>query len=181
MLWKAFRPAKVAFSYSNLQCRLFPCFLFYPITEHAILSFGPLCWGHVKTRSRFRGSPRKPETARVITCTFLFHNVTAGSVVGMPNQQCAVARRPRPGVNRTRSRLQERPKGAGTRPGGRRHGSHRCFLDPPPNPQMGRMRILSAGRRDLGRPAWDFDESVVNSSKVGGSRRTNGPGTPPPV
>ena len=152
MLWKAFRPAKVAFSYSNLQCRLFPCFLFYPITEHAILSFGLLCWGHVKTRSRFRGNPRKPETAREITCS-----------------QCAVARRPRPGVNRTRSRLQERPKGAGTTPGGRRHHSHRGFLDPPQHPQMGRMRILSAGRRDSGRRAWDFDESVVNSSKVGGS------------
>ena len=163
MLWKAFRPAKVACSYSNLQCRLFPCFLFYPITEHAILRFGPLCWGHVKTRSRFRGSPRKPEAAREI------------------NQQCAVARRPRPGVNRTRSRLQERPKGAGTTPGGRRHHSHRGFLDPPQNPQMGRMRILSAGRRDLGRRAWDFDESVVNSSKVGGSRDTNGPESPRPV
>ena len=164
MLWKAFRPAKVAFSYSNLQCRLFPCFLFSPITEHAILSFALPCWGHVKTRSRFRGSPRKPETAREITCS-----------------QCAVARRPRPGVNRTRRRLQERPKGAGTRPGGRRHGSHRGFLDPPQNPQMGRMRILSAGRRDLGRRAWDFDESVVNSSKVGGSLHTNGPRTPRPV
>ena len=163
MLWKAFRPAKVAFSYSNLQCRLFPCFLFYPITEHAILSFGLLCWGHVKTRSRFRGSPRKPETAWEI------------------NEQCAVARRPRPGVNRTRSRLQERPKGAGTRPGGRRHGSHRGFLDPPQNPEVDRMRILSAGRRDLGLGARPMAGSVVNSSKVEGVLNTNQAQTPPSV
>ena len=171
MLWKAFRPAKVAFSYSNLPCRLFPCFLFYPITEHAILSFGLLCWGHVKTRSRFRGSPRKPETARVITCTFLFHNVTAGSVVGMPNQQCAVARSATSRCEQDPRRIQGQPKGAGTTPGGRRHDSHRGFLDPPQNPQMGRMRILSAGRRDLGPPEWEMGESVLNSDKVGGVLR----------
>ena len=153
-------PPKSLFRTPTFNAGCFPAFWFYPITEHAILRFGLLCWGHAKTRSRFRGNPRKPETAREIMCS-----------------QCAVARRPRPGVNRTRSRPQERPKGAGTRPGGRLHDSHQGFLDPPRNPEMGRMRILSAGRRDLGRREWEMDESVVNSSNVGGSLHTNGPGS----
>ena len=58
-------------------------------------------------------------------------------------------------------------------PGGRVHDSHRGFLDPPPNPNFGEMRIPSAGRRDLGLAEWEMAGSVVNSSKVGGSGNTD--------
>ena len=160
MLWKAFRPAKVAFSYSNLQCRLFPCFLFYPITEHAILNFGLLCWGPVKTRSRFRGNPRKLETAREITCTFLFHNVTAGSVVGMPNQQCAVARRPRPGVNRTRSHLQglSGPQWAPKPPPGAAQGSRN-------RPERPRARFPPMFPRPSRKPGFRRDADSIGRAQ----------------
>ena len=92
-----------------------------------------------------------------------------------------LASTPFPGLKRTPGRLQELPKGAGTRPGGRLHDPHRGFLDPPRNPEMGRMRILSAGRRDLEPPAREMAASVVNSSKVGGSLHTKQAKTPRPV
>ena len=53
------------------------------------------------------------------------------------------------------------------------HDSHRGFLDLPRNPDFGEMRILSAGRRDLGLSEWEMAGSVINSSKVGGSRDTD--------
>ena len=166
MLWKAFRPAKVAFSYSNLQCRL----------GKAISSSQTGRGGATPTTSG-----RGPASSIAIASPTAADARVVARAERYPNQQCAVARRPRPGVNRTRSRLQERPKGAGTRPGGRRHDPHRGILDPPQHPQMGRMRILSAGRMDLGRREWEMDESVVNSSKVGGSGITTQAEPPPPV
>ena len=46
-----------------------------------------------------------------------------------------------PDLNGRPSRLQGQPKGAEQSPGGRVHDPHRCFLDPPRNPDFGEMRI----------------------------------------